>query len=66
MDTIAQLIAEHVIHEPVLGESWHALERRRGDDRVEMMSVAGDGRDGAGDAGFDPGFELVWSGGHVL
>ena len=66
MDAVAQLVAEHVVHEPMLGEPRHALERGSGDDRVEMMSVAGDGRDGAGDTGFDPGFELVWSGGHVL
>ncbi len=59
MDPVTQLIAEHVVYEPVLGKTRYALKRGRGHDRVEMMSVAGDGRDGAGDTGFDPGFELV-------
>ena len=48
VDAVAELVAEHVIHEPVLGDPAEALERGRRDDRVEVVPVAGDLGAGAG------------------
>ena len=54
MDAVAELGAEDVVDEPMLGNSWHAAEGGCGDDRVEVMPVAGHARLSAGDSGLDP------------
>ena len=54
MDAVPDLRPEHVVDEPVLGDSRHAAERGCSDDRVEVMTVAGHARHGTGDAGLDP------------
>ena len=59
MDAAAQLGAEHVVDEPVLGDPTEAVERRCGDDRVEVVPVAGHVGAGAGDLGFDPFLQLL-------
>ncbi len=53
MDSVAELGAEYVIDEPMLGEPGYAREGRCDDNRVEMMTVAGHVRDGTGDPGLD-------------
>ena len=42
MDPIANLGAEHVIDKPVLCDPAEPRKRGRGDDRVEVVPVAGD------------------------
>lgn len=54
MDAIAQLRAENVVDQAVLGDSGHALKCGSRDDCVEVVTVAGDLRDGAGNPGLDP------------
>jgi hypothetical protein len=54
VDSIAELVAEHVINESVLGDPRHALECGRGHDRIEMVTVARYIGDGAGNPGLDP------------
>ena len=53
MDAVADLGAEHVVDEPVLGDPAQAPNAPR-DDRVEVVAVAGDFGAGAGDPGLDP------------
>jgi hypothetical protein len=64
MDAAAHLVAEHVVHEPVLGDAAEALERGRGHDRVEVVPVAADLGSGAGNSRLDPLFQLLWSSRH--
>ena len=54
MDSIAELVAEHVVNQSVLGDPRHALERGRGHDRIELVTVTGNVGDGAGNPGLDP------------
>ena len=54
MNAIAQLGTEDVVHEPVLSEPGQAPKCGRADDRVEVMTVAAHGGDGAGNPGLDP------------
>jgi hypothetical protein len=54
MDAVAQLGAENVVDQAVLGDSGHALKGGSRDDRVEVVTVAGDLGDGAGNPGLDP------------
>ena len=61
MDTVADLRPEHVVNEPVLGDPAEALERRCGDDGVEVLPVAGNGGGGTGNCGFDPVLKLFGS-----
>ena len=58
MDATAYLGPEHVVDHPVLGDTAEPVERRRGDDRVEMVAIAADAGAGPGDTGFDPSFQL--------
>ena len=60
MDAVAQLGAEHVVDEPVLGDPRQAVERGRGDDRVEVVAVAADLGPRAGNPGLDPLLQLFW------
>jgi hypothetical protein len=42
VDPAAELVAEHVIDEPVPGDQGKAAERRCRNDGVEVMTVPGD------------------------
>ena len=42
MDAVAELGAEDVVDEPVLGDAAEPVERRRRHHGVEMVTVAGD------------------------
>ncbi len=64
MDAVAQLGAEHAVHEPVLGDSVKSLECGCRYNRIEVVPVAGDIGTGAGNAGFDPLFEFLRAYGH--
>jgi len=64
MDPIAHLRAEHVVDEPVLGDPWQVPEGVGGNDRVEVVAVAGDGRVRAGNPRLDPRLELLGRGVH--
>ncbi len=64
MDAVAEFGAEHAVNEAVLGDPVEPLERRRRDDGVEMVPIAGYVGLGAGDAGFDPLFQFVRAYGH--
>ena len=65
MDAVANLAPEHVVHEAVLGDAVEALERGRGHDRVEVVSVATDVGTGTGNPGLDPLLKLLWGRGHT-
>ena len=65
VDAVAQLGAEHAVHEPVLGDSVKSNERGCRYNRVEVMPVAADLGAGAGDAGFDALFQLLRGCGHA-
>jgi len=54
MDPIADIAAEHVVNEPVLGDPADPTECRRGHDRVEVAAVAGHLGTRSRDAGLDP------------
>ncbi|MEA2157716.1 MAG: hypothetical protein QOD66_96 [Solirubrobacteraceae bacterium] len=64
MDPVADLGAEHVVDQPVLGNPAEALKRGRRYDGVEVMAVSGNLGLGAGDAGLDPVLELLRGSGH--
>lgn len=64
MDPVTDFRAEHVIHQPVLGNPAQAPEGRSRDDGVEVMAVPGNLGLGAGDPGFDPFLELLRGSGH--
>ena len=66
MDPVTDLGAEHVVDQPVLGNSAEALKGRCRDDGVEVMAVPGNLGLGAGNAGFDPFLELIRGSGHRL
>jgi len=61
VDPIAHLGAENVIDEPVLRDPAEAVERSGGNDRVEVMAVAGDLGASSGNPGLDPLFQLFGS-----
>ena len=66
MDTVAQLGAEHVVDEPMLGQAPEAMEGLGGHDRVKVVPVAGDARGGSWDPRLDPFFKLFRRCGHAL
>ena len=66
MDAIADLGAEHVIDQSVLGDSVQAGERGCTHDRVEVVSVTGNLGHRLRDARLDPFLELLRRCGHVL
>ena len=66
MDAVAELGAEHVVDEPVLGQPRHAPKRWRSDDGVEVMTIAADNGHGPGNPGLDARFQLLWSCRHAL
>ena len=53
MDAVADLLAEHVVHEPVLGDPAKALKRLGSYHGVEVVAVAGDRRAGARNRGLN-------------
>ena len=61
MDAVPNLAPEDVVDEAVLGDAAEALERGRGDDRVEVVPVAANLGAGAGNPGLDSLFQLLWS-----
>lgn len=65
MDAAAELRPEHVVDQPVLGKPGKAGEGLRGDDGVEVVTVACDTGHGARDPGLDAGLELLWGRGHM-
>jgi len=62
----ADLSAENVVHEPVLGNLADASECGRGYDGVEMPAVAADVCAGARNAGLDPILQLLRGRVHAL
>jgi hypothetical protein len=66
VDPITHLGAEHVVNEPVLSDPAQTRERARGDDRVEVVPVAGDLGTGPRNPGLDPLFQLLGSCRHAL
>ena len=48
MDPVTELGAEHVVNKLVLGDAAEAGERRALDDRLEVVTVAGDIGTGSG------------------
>ena len=65
VDAAAQLVAEYVVYEPVLGDPAEALECGRGHDRIEVVPVAVHLGPGTGNSGLDPVFQLLWSRRHT-
>ncbi len=65
MNTVADLGAEHVVDEPVLGASVEPGERRRTHNRVEVVTIAGNLSHRLRDARLDPFLELLRCSGHV-
>ncbi len=60
MDPVAELGAEDVVDELVLGDAAEAGEGRTLHDRLEVVPVPADRRTSAGNSGLDPALELVW------
>src|SRR5271165_3117534 len=66
MDAVAELVAEHLVHELVLRDPAEPGECRRAHDRLEVMPVAVDDRSGARDPGLDSLLELLRRDWHPL
>jgi iron-sulfur cluster assembly protein len=58
VDTIAELGSEHVVDELVLRDPAQPLERRRADDRLEMVTVAGNFGARTWNPSLDPALQL--------
>lgn len=63
MNPAAQLIAEDLVHEAVLGDPGKAVECRREDDGIEVVPVPSNVRRGPRDSGLDAGLQLFGRGG---
>jgi hypothetical protein len=61
VDPVTHLGAEDVVNEPVLGDPTETFERGRGDDRIEVLPVAGNLGTGSRDPGLDPFLQLLGS-----
>ena len=59
MDSVANLVSEHVVDEPVLGYAGEALECRRRHHRVEVVTVSGDLGARSRNPGLDTVFKLL-------
>ena len=59
MDPVAYLVAEYVVHEPVLGDPGESPERRRRNNRVEVVAVTGHHGSRIRDLGLDARLQLV-------
>jgi len=59
VDSVANLVSEHVVDEPVLGYAGEASERRRAHHRVEVMTVSGDLGAGTRNPGLDTFLKLL-------
>ena len=64
MNPVAELGSEDVVDETVLGDAVQAAERLRGDDRIEVMAIAGHLGARAGDPGLDPLLQFFGSNAH--
>ena len=64
MDAVAEFGAEHFVDKFVLRDAAEAGEGRALDDRVEVGSVAADGRASARNAGLDAILQLIWCNAH--
>jgi hypothetical protein len=65
MDAVADLGAEDVVDQPMLGEPGKAREGLRRDDGIEVVTITRDTGHGARDPGLDAGLEFIWRGRHV-
>jgi len=61
VDAAAHFGAEDVVDEAVLGDAAEALESGRGDDRIEVVPIAGDLSPSTGNPGLDALPQLFWS-----
>ena len=59
MDPVTEFGAENVVNKLVLGDAGEAGERRSLDDRLEVVTVAGDVGAGSWDSGLDTILQLV-------
>ena len=66
MDAVAELGAEDVVDQTVLGDPAQPAEGGAADHGVEMVPVAGDLGDGPPGSSLDPVLQLLWSRGHAL
>ena len=65
MDAVAELGTEDVVHQAMLGDPAEPVEGGSGDNRLEVVSVAGDVRLRAGDARLDALLQLLWCNAHI-
>ena len=66
MNPVTDLGAEDVVDEAVLGDPAQPAEGGCGDDRVEVVPIAGNLRAGTRDAGLDPVLQLLGGSRHAL
>jgi hypothetical protein len=66
VDAIAQLRAKDVIDEPVLGDATESAEGVRGDDRVEVVPIAGNLGAGTRNLRLDPVLQFLRGRAHCL
>ncbi len=59
MDPVTELGTEHVVNKLVLGDAAEAGERRSLDDRLEVVTVAGDIGTGSRNPSLDAILQLV-------